>query len=65
MRALLATLIVGFLAPLQTAGPDAEGFIRNWVVLAPIAIEGDSGAAEIEREFLKGEGTITPNPATR
>ena len=62
MRALLATLLIGFLAPLQTASPDAEGFIRNWVVLAPIAIEGDSGAAEIEREFLKGEGTITPKP---
>ena len=44
----------------QTSSPDAEGFIRNWLVLAPIAIEGESGATEIDRDFLKGEATITP-----
>src|SRR5262245_57951651 len=46
--------------PLQTFSPDAEGFIRNWLVLAPIPIEGESGAAEIDREFLKDEATMTP-----
>ena len=40
--------------------PDAEGFIRNWLVLAPIAIEGESGASEIDKDFLKGEATATP-----
>ena len=44
----------------NTFSPDAEGFIRNWLVLAPIAIEGDQGATEIDKEFLKGEATITP-----
>jgi hypothetical protein len=44
----------------QTFSPDAEGFIRNWLVLAPIAIEGESGAAEIDREFLRDEATMTP-----
>jgi len=44
----------------QTFSPDAEGFIRNWLVLAPIAIEGDQGATEIDRDFLKGEATIKP-----
>jgi len=44
----------------QAAAPDAEGFIRNWLVLAPIAIEGESGATEIDRDFLKGEASITP-----
>ena len=60
MSALLATLLITLLAPQQAASPDPEGFIRNWLVLAPIAIEGDSGAAEIDREFLKGEAAITP-----
>ena len=44
----------------QTFSPDAEGFIRNWLVLAPIAIEGDQGATEIDKDFLKGEATIKP-----
>ena len=44
----------------QPLSPDADGFIRNWLVLAPIAIEGESGATEIDRDFLKGEATITP-----
>ena len=58
---LLASIILG-LPPQQTAGLDNEGFIRNWLVLAPIAIEGDSGAAEIDHEFLKGEGALAPKP---
>ena len=62
MSALLATLLISLIAPQQAASPDPEGFIRNWLVLAPIAIEGDSGAAEIDHEFLKSEGTITPKP---
>lgn len=47
-------------APAQAFSPDAEGFIRNWLVLAPIAIEGESGAAEIDRDILKGEAAIAP-----
>ena len=43
-----------------TFSPDAEGFIRNWLVLAPIAIEGESGATEIDKDFLRGEATIKP-----
>jgi hypothetical protein len=44
----------------QTFSPDAEGFIRNWVVLAPIPIEGESGADEIDKEMVAGEATIAP-----
>ena len=63
MRALCLFTLLALLSPApQTATPDAEGFIRNWVVLAPIAIEGDSGAAEIDRDFLKGEASIAPKP---
>jgi uncharacterized Zn ribbon protein len=60
-----ASLIVVFLSvilfPVQeTAGPDTDGFIRNWLVLAPIAVAEDSGATEIDKDFLKGETTIKP-----
>jgi hypothetical protein len=62
MRALsvvaLASAVV-VLAP-QASNTDAEGFIRNWLVLAPIAIDGESGAGEIDRDFLKGEATVKP-----
>jgi hypothetical protein len=49
-----------FSAASQASSPDAEGFIRTWVVLAPIPIEGESGAAEIDRDFLNGEAAIRP-----
>ena len=62
-----ASLIVVFLAaillPAQekaTFSPDADGFIRNWLVLAPIAVQEDSGATEIEKDFLGGEATVKP-----
>jgi hypothetical protein len=44
----------------QTFSPDPDGFIRNWLVLAPIAIDGDQGATEIDKDFVKGEATIMP-----
>ena len=60
MSALLATLLISLFPPPQAAAPDAEGFIRNWLVLAPIAIEGDQGSTEIDREFIKGEAMVRP-----
>jgi len=57
---IAAVLTLVFSAGAQPYSPDAEGFIRNWLVLAPIAIEGESGASEIDRDFLKGEATIAP-----
>lgn len=62
MYALTTAAFLGLLltAAPQTFSPDAEGFIRNWLVLAPIAIDGESGAAEIDRDLLKGEATIAP-----
>src|SRR6185503_7783421 len=55
-------LFVLFLAaPAQdTFSPDGEGFIRNWLVLAPIAIEEGSGASEIDKDLVKGEATLKP-----
>jgi hypothetical protein len=57
---LSAILVPAPIAALQPPGPDAEGFIRNWLVLAPIAINGESGATEIDTDYLKGEATISP-----
>ena len=66
MRIMLAPVVAAalFQAP-QTFTPDAEGFIRNWVVLAPIAVQEDSGATEIEKDFLGGEATIQPKPGDK
>lgn len=45
----------------QTNGTDSEGFIRTWLVLAPIQIDSESGAAEIDKDYLKGtETTVKP-----
>jgi hypothetical protein len=66
MKASVIVAVLGlFLPPLQTPGLDAEGFIRSWVVLAPIPISGESGASEIDRDFLNGEGRVTPKPGDR
>jgi hypothetical protein len=61
-------LLLSLIAPLQTVyRPDADGFIRHWLVLAPLGIDGESGAAEIDREFFAGEATTKPkaNDAVR
>ena len=57
IAALLGAILVG--SP-ETFSPDADGFIRNWLVLAPIAVQEDSGATEIDKDFLKGEATVKP-----
>lgn len=57
---LVVVLSLALAVAAQPVSPDAEGFIRNWLVLAPIAIEGESGATEIDREFLHGEATLAP-----
>ena len=58
---LIVTLVGAMLAPIQgTSSPDAEGFIRDWLVLAPIAIEGESGADQIDKDFIGGEAAAKP-----
>lgn len=62
----LATLgILGLLISNACAAedlrPDAEGYIRHWVMLAPIALpEGQSGADAILREQIRGEARLQP-----
>jgi len=62
---LLAATVVLPRAQSQTFTPDNDGFIRNWVVLAPIAVQEDSGASEIEKDFLGGEAAIKPKPGEK
>jgi hypothetical protein len=61
---LITVLLAGLLVPVpaDTFSPDPEGFIRSWLVLAPIAIQEDSGASEIEKDFLGGEANVMPKP---
>jgi hypothetical protein len=62
MTTVLAVSLLSaiFLPAPQTFNPDADGFIRNWLVLAPIAIEGESGASGIDTAYLAGEASIKP-----
>ncbi len=59
---LILTIAAAFVAPVQeTFNVDDKGFIRNWLVLAPIPCESeDSGATEIDKEQVPGEGKIKP-----
>jgi hypothetical protein len=57
---IAAVLSLVVAAAPQTPTADAEGFIRNWLVLAPIPIDGESGATEIDRDFLNGEAKVAP-----
>ncbi len=67
MKASLIVAVLGaILLPAQdTFSPDADGFIRNWLVLAPIAVQEDSGASEIDIDQLKGEAAIKPKAGER
>ena len=47
-----------------TFSPDAEGFIRNWLVLAPIRMLGESGAEEMHFDALNGEASVKPRAET-
>ena len=64
-RLILALMGAMLLPAPQSFSPDADGFIRNWLVLAPIAIEGESGASEIDKDFLSGEAARHPKPGEK
>jgi hypothetical protein len=59
---VLSVGVVAAAGARQEAALDNEGFIRSWLVLAPIPIDGESGATEIEREFMSGEASLRPKP---
>ena len=57
----IGLLGAAFLAPPQTFAPDTDGFIRNWLILAPIVFDV-SGAEAIEHRFLDDEAAAKPKP---
>jgi hypothetical protein len=44
----------------QDAKPDAEGFIRDWLMLAPFPIAENSGADEIDKKQIENEAALKP-----
>jgi hypothetical protein len=62
MRAFTILALLGLLSAPAPQSPslDAEGFIRNWLVLAPIPLSEESGATEIDRDHLGGEASVKP-----
>ena len=49
---------VGAADPLQ---PDSDGYIRDWLMLAPIALaEGETGSEAIFKEQIKDEAMLRP-----
>jgi hypothetical protein len=44
---------------------DDEGYIRAWLVLAPIALDGESGAEEIDRQQVPNEKDLRPEPGEK
>jgi len=61
MKTMLAAILALLATPAQdTHAPDAEGFIRNWLVLAPIAVEEGSASTELDKDFVKDEANLKP-----
>lgn len=59
--ALLLCLAASKAIAAETFKPDSEGYIRHWVMLAPIALgEGETGAEAIFKQQIKDEATLRP-----
>lgn len=56
------TLMSSLAGALQAADAkvDGEGFVRDWLVLAPFAVPEDSGAEEIDKAQIAKEGELSP-----
>ena len=69
MKKLISTIgsvvLLGLLMPEAGAAdalkPDSAGYIRDWVMLAPIALPEDASCADlIAKEQVKGEAALKP-----
>jgi hypothetical protein len=59
--ALLLSLMVSDARAADVFKPDAEGYIRHWIMLAPISLlEGETGSEAIFKEQIKGEVALQP-----
>lgn len=64
---LIVAALIALVNPIgaqDTFSPDAEGFIRNWLVLAPLP-GGESGAEGLNHDYLNGEAGIRPKPGAQ
>jgi hypothetical protein len=58
---LFSALFITNVQAVDNSKPDSEGYIRAWLMLAPIALPvGESGADAIFREQIKGEAALQP-----
>ena len=58
--ALLLSLSAFSARAQDAAKPDAEGFIRDWLMLAPFSIPESSGADEIDKKQIENEPALKP-----
>ena len=59
--AALSTLWIPNAAAADALKPDPAGYIRDWIMLAPVALpQGESGADAIFKEQIKDEGALRP-----
>ena len=57
----LSCLLLSNLAAADALQPESDGYIRHWLVLAPIALaEGETGSEAIFKEQVKDEATLRP-----
>jgi len=57
----VSAFAVQFRAAGAELAPDKEGFIRDWLVLAPIQLDSEAdGAKEIEKSQVPDEGMLKP-----
>jgi len=55
-------LFIGNARAADVLRPDSAGYIRHWVMLAPIALpEGETGTDAIFQEQIKGEAALRPS----
>jgi hypothetical protein len=62
LRAIaLFFLLIAKASAVDAFEPDSEGYIRHWVMLAPIALpEGDPGSEAIYRQQIRDEAGLRP-----
>jgi hypothetical protein len=57
----MISALLALAAVQDSYAPDPEGFIRNWLVLAPIPCESEgNGAVEIDAQQVKDEAKLAP-----
>ncbi len=61
---LAASAFLNLLVPpagaAETLTPDPEGYVRHWLMLAPIALRGGSGAEAILKDQIQNEAALRP-----